>query len=206
MYMMNTYNVSEFSKVVGVSVHTLQRWDREGALKSNRTPTNRRVYTEEHLCRALGIARSDSKRLTIVYARVSSQSQKPDLDNQISTLKSYTDAKGIIVDEWISEIGGGLNFKRRKFLWLMDMLVSGRIERLVIAHKDRIARFGFPLIEHYCQVYQCDLIVLNSEQLSPEQEMVQDLMAITHCFSSRLYGLRNYRKALKQAIKDDKGA
>jgi putative resolvase len=192
---MNTYNVSEFSKIVGVSVNTLQRWDRDKRLVPNRTPTNRRVYTDEHLAQALGVVRTKVPRMTIAYARVSRQAQKADLVNQVNALEQYCDASGLVVDEWIQEVGGGLNFKRKKFLWIMDMLVAGRVECLVIAHKDRLVRFGFSLIEHFCQVQQCNLIVLNTESLSPEQEMVQDLMTILHCFSSRLYGLRHYRKS-----------
>jgi predicted site-specific integrase-resolvase len=76
----------------------------------------------------------------------------------------------------------------------------------VIAHTDRLARFGYDLLVHLCQMQGCQLVVLNTESLSPEQEMVQDLMTITHCFSARLYGLRNYRKALEKALKDDTGA
>ena len=72
---------------------------------------------------------------------------------------------------------------------------------LVVAHQDRLARFGFALLQHLCRKHGCELLVLNTEQVSPEQEMVQDLMAITHCFSSRLDGLGNYRRALKEALK-----
>ena len=76
----------------------------------------------------------------------------------------------------------------------------------MIAHKDRLTRFGFDLVAHLAQAQGAEIVVLNTESLSPEQEMVQDLMTITHCFSARLYGLRNYRKALKKAISDDQGA
>jgi len=72
--------------------------------------------------------------------------------------------------------------------------------------QDRLARFGYQLLVHLCQTHQCELLVMNTEELSPEQELVQDLITITHCFSSRLYGLRTYRKALKKAIADDQSA
>ena len=75
--------------------------------------------------------------------------------------------------------------------------------RVVIAHQDRLARFGFALLKHLCETHETELLVMNTETLSPEQELVQDLMTITHCFSSRLYGLRNYRKALEKALKDE---
>jgi predicted site-specific integrase-resolvase len=64
-------------------------------------------------------------------------------------------------------------------------------------------RFGFEWFEHFAQVHGCELMVLNQERLSPEQEMVQDLMTIVHCFSFRLYGLRNCRKKLNEALKKD---
>jgi len=80
--------------------------------------------------------------------------------------------------------------------------VAGQVATLVIAHRDRLARFGFDLLAHLCASHDCELLVMNTETLSPEQEMVQDLMTITHCLSARLYGLRNYRKALDAALKE----
>ena len=66
-----------------------------------------------------------------------------------------------------------------------------------------LTRFGFEWFEQYAKTHGCEVLVLNQERLSPEQEMVQDLMTIVHCFSSRLYGLRNYRKKLDEALKQD---
>jgi putative resolvase len=106
----------------------------------------------------------------------------------------------------VLEIGGGLNFERKQFLRLVDRIVSGEVERVVLAHQDRLVRFGYQLLAHLCQTHQTALVVLNTETLSPEQELVQDLMAITQCFSSRLDGLRNYRKALKKALADENRA
>lgn len=204
--LMNTYNVSEFAKLIGVAVTTLQRWDREGKLVSLRTPTNRRLYTDEHLAQIIGLRSGNSEQKTVGYVRVSSQSQKSDLENQIAVLEQYCLSSGIIVDEWVQEIAGGLNFKRKKFLKVIDQIILGQIDKLIIAHKDRLARFGFDLIAHICEIHNCELVVMNSQKLSPEQEMVEDVMTILHCFSARLYGLRNYKKALKQALKNDKGA
>lgn len=203
--MMNTYNAAQFAKLAGVSVKTLQRWDREGRLKpAARTPGNRRLYTPEQLNQVLNRV-SKSKQVTIAYLRVSSQGQKPDLSNQRAALEQFCIARGIAVDEWISEIGGGLNFKRPKFSDLVDRIVRSELSTLVIAHKDRLARFGYELLAHLCETQGCQIVVLNTESLSPEQELVQDLMTIVHCFSSRLYGLRNYRKAIQKALTDDQG-
>ncbi len=196
------YTPSEFGKKVGVTVHTLQRWDREGRLVAKRTHTNRRYYTDEDIERVLGQL-SKGPRETVVYCRVSSMAQKPDLANQRRILEQFCAARGMVVDEWMEEIGGGLDFKRKRFLTLVDRIVVGEVGTLVLAHKDRLARFGFDLMEHLCERAGCELVVMNTESLSPEREMVEDLMTIVHCFSSRLYGLRNYRKLLKKALEDD---
>lgn len=200
------YTPAQFAKRVNVSVKTIQKWDRLGILPAKRTITNRRYYTDEDLAAALRLPRVPQSRKTIVYCRVSSQAQKPDLENQQRILEQYCRQKGITVDEWIGEIGGGMNFKRKHFLRLVDAILEGSVERVVLAHQDRLARFAYGLLVHLCQTHQCELIVMNTEQFSPEQELVQDLITITHCFSSRLYGLRNYRKALKKAIQDDQSA
>lgn len=200
---MNTYSTGQFARAVGVSISTVQRWDREGTLRARRTPAGRRLYDEEQLAQATGRKRSLVAKTTIGYVRVSSQAQKPDLKNQRARLEDFCSAKGLVIDEWIEEIGGGLNFKRPKFLRLIDDLNAGRLGCLVIAHKDRLARFGFDLLKHLARKGDCELIVMNQESLSPEREMVEDLMSITHCFSARLYGLRNYKKSLKEALKED---
>mgnify|MGYP001587810682 FL=1 len=102
--------------------------------------------------------------------------------------------------EFIEEIGGGLNFSRKQFLSLMDEIGRGSVQMLILAHKDRLCRFGFQWFQHFCEIHDCELLVLDQDRLSPEQEMVQDLMTIVHCFSSRLYGLRNYKKKLAEAL------
>ena len=197
------YSVSQFAKQVGVSVKTLQRWDREGRLHAKRTVSGRRYYDEADLATALSLPQRPTARRTVAYCRVSSPAQRPDLQNQRAVLEQYTQARGIAVDEWVLEIGGGLNFERKRFLAVVDAIVAGEVKCLVIAHQDRLARFGFPLLRHLCEVHETELLVMNTETLSPEQELVQDLMSIVHCFSSRLYGLRNYRKTLEKALKDE---
>jgi predicted site-specific integrase-resolvase len=197
------YTPAQFAKKVNVSVKTIQKWDRLGILPAKRTITNRRYYIEEDLAAALRLPRVQKERRTVAYCRVSSQAQKPDLENQKRLLEQYCRELGIQVDEWITEIGGGMNFKRKHFLRLVDAMLAGEVERVVLAHQDRLARFAYSLLVHLCETHQCQLVVMNTEQVSPEQELVQDLITITHCFSSRLYGLRNYRNALEKAIRDD---
>ena len=199
--MENTYNIAQAAKYLGFKVKTLQKWDREGRLiPAFRTKTNRRVYTQSQLDEFIGLRTQDTRTRIIAYCRVSSTAQKPDLANQLEVMKKYCTKDGLSEVEYISEIGDGLNFERKKFLEIMDAVERYEVKMLIIAHKDRLARFGFEYFRHFLAKHNCELVILNNEKMSPEQEMVEDLMTIIHCFSSRLYGLRNYRKSLKEAL------
>ena len=148
----------------------------------------------------LGRTTARGPQRIIAYCRVSSQAQRPDLKNQRSVIEDFCLARGMANVEFVEEIKGGLNFKRPLFGEVMDAIERREVKTLVIAHRDRLCRFGFEWFERHCKAHECELLVLNTEKLSPEQEMVQDLMTIVHCFSARLYGLRNYRKALREAL------
>jgi len=190
----------EAARRIGVSVRTLKRWDRQGRLVPEiRTPTLRRLYSEAQVLEATGREASVVRRRAVAYCRVSSAAQKPDLKNQRAALESFCAARGLADVEWIEEVGGGLNFKRKRFGEIMRAVESDEVGTLVVAHKDRLVRFGFDWFADLCARHGCDLLILNNESLSPEVEMVQDLMTVVHCFSSRLYGLRSYKKAIKEA-------
>lgn len=203
--MESTISTGKAAKLLGVSVKTLQRWEREGRLiPVARTDSNRRLYTEAQLRKFIGLQNAVCEPTQLVaYCRVSSAAQKADLANQRKVLEEFVVAKGLANVEFIEEIGDGLNFKRKRFLELTDAIGRREVKTLILAHRDRLTRFGFEWFEHFAKVNGCELLVLNQERLSPEQEMVQDLTTIVHCFSSRLYGLRNYRKTLEEALKKD---
>lgn len=198
--------VTAAAKRLGVTVKCMQRWEREGRLiPAGRTATNRRVYTVEQIAKHQGLRLTGGQEATrvVAYCRVSSAAQKPDLRNQRRVLEEFCVAKGMANVEFIEEVGGGLNFNRKKFLSLMCDIGMRQIKILVLAHRDRLTRFGFEWFEHYARHNGCEILVLNQERLSPEQEMVQDLMTIVHGFSSRLYGLRNYKRKLREALNQD---
>jgi predicted site-specific integrase-resolvase len=190
--MPNKYRIKEFAKRIGKSADTVRRWEREGKLKAKRHPSGQRYFDESDVRQILG--RAPDSRKTLVYCRVSSAGQKDDLASQVKAMEAYCLGAGIAVDEWIEEVGGGMNFKRKKFLSLVSRVISGEVERLLIAHKDRLVRFGFDLIEYIALENGCDIEVVNQESLSPQEEMVEDLLAIVHTFSCRLYGMRKYKK------------
>jgi predicted site-specific integrase-resolvase len=209
MTMESTLGIGHAARLLGITVKTLQRWEREGRLvPAARTASNRRRYTESQL-RAFLHLPSDAPgapRRIVAYCRVSSAAQRPDLANQRHTLEQFTAARGLAGVEFIEEVGGGLNFGRKRFVALMDAIGRDEVATLVLAHRDRLTRFGFDWFAHHAALHGCELLVLNQEHLSPEQEMVQDLMTIVHCFSSRLYGLRNYRRQLRASLENHHAA
>ena len=137
------------------------------------------------------------QRQTVIYARVSTRNQKDDLSNQVAFLRQFCNARGMIVDRCIEEYGSGLNYNRKKWNELLDGVMQQRIKTIVVTHKDRFVRFGFDWFERFCEKFDTDILVVNNEALSPQEELVQDIISILHVFSCRLYGLRKYKKQIK---------
>ena len=104
--------------------------------------------------------------------------------------------KGLSVDMWLSDIGSGLNCKRKHFNSLLIDIENKTISKIVMAHKDRFVRFGYEWFEEFCKRHGCEIVVINVESLSPAEEVTKDLLTIIHCFSSRLFGLRRYKKEI----------
>lgn len=200
--MEHKYKPKEASQYIGRSISTLQRLDYSGKLKAHRTTTNRRYYTQAQLDAFLG-KKPNIKKLQIAYARVSSYEQKPELKNQLNYIRNYVNAKGIILDKEMSEIGSGLNYKRKQWNQFIDLVEQDKVSKIYIAYKDRFIRFGFDWFNDFCQKHGCEIVVLNNPSLSPEEELTQDLLTILHVFSSRSYGIRKYQKQIKKELTED---
>lgn len=199
------YTVTEFAELLNKKVKTLQKWDREGVLKAYRTPTNRRYYTYSQYLEYTGMSSNEENnvRENVIYARVSSQSQKPELLNQIEYLKNYSIQNGINIDNIYTDIGSGLNYKRKNWMRLIDDCFQGKISKIYISYSDRFIRFGFDWIKEILKTYtNTEIIVLDNKLLTPE-EVVQDLITIIHVFSSRVYGLRKYGKKIQKDMCND---
>ena len=199
---MNTKNITnykpkDFAQLLGVSVKTLQRWDRDGILKANRTLTDRRYYTYDQYLQFKGIDTETDQRQIVIYARVSTRNQKDDLQNQVAFLRQFCNARGYIVDQCIEDYGSGLNYNRKKWNQLLDEVMERKIKTIIITHKDRFIRFGYEWFERFCMRFDTSILVVNNEALSPQVELVQDIISILHVFSCRLYGLRKYKKQIK---------
>ena len=143
---------ADAARTLGVNERTLRRWEKEEKITAIRTPGGQRRYDITSFT-------TKSVRCTVIYARVSSPKQREDLQRQCDYLKSQYPN---------TEIGGGLNYKRKKFLALLERVMSGSFERILIAYKDRIARFGFDFFPWLCALNSCEIVVLNQVELSPK--------------------------------------
>ena len=197
------YKTGEFANLLGVSVKTLQRWDKSGKLIAKRTAGDHRYYTHSQYLEYIGESVDVEQGTTIIYARVSNRSQKDDLENQIEFLKTFANARGIIVSEIITDIGSGMNFNRKNWNKLIDSIQERKVKTVIVAHKDRFTRFGFDWFERFINKCGGEIIVVNNEKLSPQEELVQDLISIIHVFSCRIYGLRKYKKKLEEELLKD---
>lgn len=190
----------EACRILRVCSDTLRSWDREGKIECVKTKGGHRRYKYSSIVQLKSpeekVKTVSVSRKKVCYARVSTQSQKDDLERQLESLREqFPD------HEYLSDIGSGLNFKRKKFLLLLDEIVKGNIEEVVVTHKDRLCRFGFELVERILQVNKGRIVILHDEKMTPEQELVHDLLAITTVFSSRIYGLRSHssKRKIKEA-------
>ena len=134
-------------------------------------------------------------KLKYAYCRVSSAKQKDDLERQ----------KAFIAEKYpdhtvISDIGSGINWKRLNFSKLLDEAINGKVEEIVIAHRDRLCRFSYELMEKIFKLCGTKLIVLNTgdkEGKSCEQELAEDLLSIIHIFNCKEMGRRRYKTTKK---------
>ena len=202
---MKQYKVGEFAKLLNVTVKTLQNWDKQGTLKAYRTPTNQRFYTEEQLNQILNLSNTNQEEkqgLKIGYCRVSTHNQKNSLENQEEYLRSYTNAKGVILDEVFTDIGSGINYNRKNFNRILELVEDGEVAEIYVTYKDRFVRFGFDWFNTFCEKHGAKIIILNQPSTSPEQELAEDLLNIVTVFSARSHDLRTYKKQLEQNLNE----
>ena len=191
---------NQVSKLLNITVKTLQNWDYEKKLVAFRNPNNRRFYTEEQINQFLNIETSKNRK-TIGYCRVSSNKQKDDLERQVNNVKNYMYAKGYNFDI-IQDIGSGINYNKKGLNSLIKLIIENKIEKIVIAYKDRLLRFGFELIENICTLYNVEIEIIDNTEKTEQEELVEDLIQIITVFSCKLQGKRAGK--LKKIIEDVK--
>ncbi len=198
-HMNRLIKVGEAAKILGVTVQTLRRWEKSGQLlPDKKTLGGTRYYDIDRL---LGVT-SKEVTLTYAYARVSSHDQKEDLQRQKAVLSTYCAAHGWNY-EVVSDLGSGMNYKKRGLKNLLDAILAKKIKRLVLTHKDRLLRFGAELIFTLCEIHHVEVVIINQgEDLSFEEDLAKDVLEIITVFSARLYGARSHKnKKLLEAAK-----
>jgi predicted site-specific integrase-resolvase len=194
----------EASRILGVHQRTLYSWEKKGIIKTIRMSGGKRLYNVKQYLKDIdeegknidvdngdNIKLSTNKKQKICYVRVSSNGQKDDMKRQREMMKEKYPKYKIIED-----IGSGINFNRKGLNKIIDLAISGKIEELVVAHKDRLARIGYELIERIIEEYSGGKITIihKNKDDTPEEELVKDVLQIMNVYVAKMNGLRKYKK------------
>lgn len=193
----NCVSIGKAANILGVSIPTLRNWDKAGKLTpSFITAGGTRMYDLATLNLIKGKKSVVPDRYTLAYARVSTQSQKKELETQKDLLTLYCSKQGYRY-KLISDIGSGLNYIKAGLNELIELICSDQVERLVLVHKDRLLRFGSEIIFKLCNIHDVEVEIINiGDELNPNEEIVKDVLEIITLFSEKLYGRRS-QKSLK---------
>lgn len=198
------FNISKTAEILDVTPKTLRLWDKDGKLKPVLTSGGHRRYKESDINRILGTesVQKEKKEVCVTYARVSSQKQKVsgDLDRQSQRLSEYCAKHNLYVEHIIKDCGSGLNDKRSGFVQLTDMVIKGKVNKVIVEHKDRLTRFQYNFIEKMFKVFGCEIIAIDDkEDVSDAEELTRDLMVLLASFSGRYYGRRSLERRKKKS-------
>jgi len=195
---------SFIQKNYDISGQTIRSWCDSNKIKSIRLPeSGRRLIEYEDFLRYVGqeiSTTTENTRRRICYARVSSSHQKEDLGRQIETLKEKYPENEIFQD-----IGSGLNWKRKHFQALLELVMSKSVEQVVVTHSDRLSRFSFELLQWMFNKFDCSIVVLNKvTDTNPEVEMAEDLLSVITYFTAKNNGLRAAKNRKNRSIAKQK--
>jgi len=202
---MKYYTIHEMTDILGVTAQTLRNWDKSGKLKPHHaSPNGYRYYSEDSLNQLLNKPVAKTGKV-VGYCRVSSPKQKDDLERQIENMQMYLLAQGKPF-EIISDIGSGINYKRKGLQELIKGMANRSINKVVVLYKDRLTRFGYELIEYIASLYDCEIEVVDTTEKTEQEELVEDLVQIITVFSCKLQGKRanKAKKMVKELTEIDK--
>ena len=195
-------NIKQTAEYLNVSQDCLRKWDKANKLKPFKTSGGHRRYSKQMLDEFLGIKTEKQVNNEIscaTYARVSSneQKQKGDLDRQSQRLSEYCAKHNLYVKYIIKDVGSGMNDNRSGFKRLTELIINGKVNKLVVEYKDRLTRFQFNFIKAMFESYGCEVIVINGMDVANEEELATDIMSILASFSGKLYGKRSAERRKK---------
>ena len=189
----DNYTLAQIAEKYNVCKDTILRWVKQGRISYIKLPTGiRRYHYKAETFQIQTEEKDQDTRRGIIYARVSSSKQRDDLHRQISVLEEQYPTYDLITD-----IGSGLNYKRKGLRRMVERVLEGSVSEVVVAYRDRLSRFSFEFFLWLFGKCETKIVVLANIITSPEQEMVQDLMSIITVFSCRANGFRKYRTQIK---------
>lgn len=188
-------------RLLGITRVTLSKYVKEGTIGVTTLPNGRYDYDEKDVYRFLN---KDCNREIVIYARVSTKKQKLDLDNQINMLKQFCFSNGYRISAIYSDIGSGVSFDNRTdFFKMLDDVISGKVEKVVITYKDRLSRIGFDLFKHLFLRFNTEIVVMSeigSTKLDSE-EIFEEIISLLHCYSMKMDSKRHLRK-IKELVSE----
>lgn len=187
----------EVLELLQITRPTLTKYVKEGLIKTTTLPNGRYDYDSESVYKLFN---KGVERKTYIYARVSTSKQKNDLENQINLLKQFCFSNGYKISKIYSDIASGISFEKRKdFFLMLDDIISGKVERIIITYKDRLSRVGFELFYHLFKKYNCEIVIMSeigSSKLDSE-EIFEEIVSLLHCYSMKMYSKRKGQKIKK---------
>ena len=193
---------NEVLKLLRVSQPTLGEYVKKGYIKCQIFPTGRREYDEDSVYQFLN---KSVPRMNYVYARVSSSSQKKDLDNQVDLILNYCMIHGIKINGVFKDVASGISFENRKdFFKMLDDIFEHKVDKVIITYKDRLSRIGFDLFYHLFKRFGTEIIVISevgSAKLDSE-EIFEEIVSMLHCYSMKMYSRRRVNK-IKEVLSDE---
>ena len=196
-------SIGKFAKELGVTPEHVRTMHRTGELIPARiSEKGTRYYSDEQLRELKNNLSSQREEKVVAYCRVSTKSQKDDLEKQVENVKSYMYAKGYSF-EVITDIGSGINYKNKGLQQLISLIDSNQVTKLVILYKDRLVRFGFELIQLLCDLHDVKIEIIDNSERSKEEELTSDLIQVVTMFANRLYGSKSKKtKTLIERVSD----
>lgn len=201
---MQRYSIRKFADMIDVNPHTLRNWDKEGKLKPAyvNPDTGYRYYSEEQLQEQLG--KIAEEKIVVGYCRVSSKKQQADLERQVQNMKTYLLAQGKPF-KIVTDIGSGINYNKKGLNEVIDLVMDKKVSKIVVLYKDRLVRFGYEPIKNICDKNNVSIEIIDHNEKSEQEEVVEDLVQIITVFSCKLQGKHSKRtkELIKELKKDD---
>ena len=169
-------SIGKFAKELGVTPEHVRTMHRTGEVIPARiSEKGTRYYSEEQLRELKNTQFSQREGKVVAYCRVSTKSQRDELEKQVEDVKSYMYAKGYSF-EVITDVGSGIDYKNKGLQQLISVIDSNQVTKLVILHTDILVRLGFELIQLLCDLHDVDIEIIDTSEQSNEEELTDDLI------------------------------